>query len=92
MNNSTIAIFQEYCDAVSLSSDRDSVEIAVKGKYFTELYARVMLHGLTCISILSDQHDNHIATFIKNGDIDMFDEMLGDEFRDDDNEWWKHQE
>jgi hypothetical protein len=91
MNNSTIAIFEEYCEDVKRVS-ADSVEIAVKGKYFTELYARVMLHGWTCLSIMSDQQDNHIATFIKNGDPDAFDEMLGDEFRDDDNDWWKHQD
>ena len=92
MNNPTIAIFEEYCDAVKLYPTGDTVEISVKGKYFTELYTRVMLHGWACLSIMSDQRDNHIATFVKNGDHDVFDELMGDEFRDDDTDWWKHQD
>ena len=91
MNKPVIAIFEEYCDLVKLISE-DSVEVAVRGKYFTELYTRVMLQGWACTSIVSDDHDNHIARFTENGPLDMFDEMMGDEFKDDDSDWWKHKD
>ena len=102
MKNPTIAIFEEYCDSVKELPEGDSVEVRIQGKYFTELYTRVMLHGWACLSIVSDQHDNHIATFIENGALGMLDslmgedfdsnEMFGDDFRDDAGDWWKKSE
>jgi hypothetical protein len=93
MNESIFAIFEEYCDAVNKSADGDLVEVKLRGKYFTELYTRVMLHGWTCLSIISDESDNHIATFTEGGISDMLDEMMGDEFLGDDpGDWWKHQD
>ena len=40
-----VGIFQEYCDKVDMQLGGDAVEVVVQGKYFTELYTRVMLHG-----------------------------------------------
>lgn len=100
MNKSAIAIFEEYCDSVKELPEGDSVEVKIRGKYFTELYTRVMLHGWACLSIVSDQHDNHIAIFIENSALgflenfmgdEKFDDLRGDDFNDDD-DWWKHQD
>jgi hypothetical protein len=51
---------------------------------------------------MSDDSDTHIATFVENGAFGMLDslmnddfdinEMLGDDFKDDESDWWKHQE
>ena len=102
MNAPVIAIFEEYCDSVKKLPEGDSVEVSVRGKYFTELYTRVIPHGWACLSIISDQHDNHIAIFIENSALGFLEnfmgedfdsnELLGDEFKDDDSDWWKHQE
>tara|TARA_Y100001934_G_C12021349_1_gene616959 strand:- start:45 stop:323 length:279 start_codon:yes stop_codon:yes gene_type:complete len=92
MNKSAIAIFEEYCDSVKLLS-KDTIEVQVQGKYFTELYIRVMLHGLTCVSIMSNERDIHIVTFGCSGLYGgPFDDMLGDELGDDDSDWWKCQD
>jgi hypothetical protein len=100
MNDRTISIFEEYCNSVKQLPEGDSVEVTVSGKYFTELYTRVMLHGWACISIISDDSDNHIAMFVATGSLGMLDslmeggfdmdEMFGDDFKDDDSDWWKH--
>ena len=102
MNDTTIAIFEEYCDLVKKLPEGDSVEVTIRGKYFTELYTRVMLQGGVCISIMSDESDTHIATFVENGAFGMLDslmnddfdinEMFGDDFKDDESDWWKKQE
>jgi len=99
MKNSAIAIFEEYCDSVKTLPEGGSVEVGVRGKYFTELYTRVIPHGWACLSIVSDRHDNHIAIFIENSVLgflensmgEEFDpnEMLGDDFKDDESDWWK---
>lgn len=102
MKKSTIAIFEEYCDSVKELPEGDAVEVKIRGKYFTELYTRVMLHGWACLSIISDQHDNHIATFVENSALGLLEsfmgedfdsnEMFGDDFRDDESDWWKKSE
>ena len=102
MKNPTIAIFEEYCDSVKELPEGPSVEVTIQGKYFTELYTRVMLHGWACLSIISDQHDNHIATFVENSALGFLEnlmgedfdsnEMFGDDFRDDEGDWWKKSE
>ena len=102
MINRTISIFEEYCDSVKQLPEGDSVEVKVQGKYFTELYTRVMLHGWACLSIISDENDNHIAMFVENGAIGLFEnlmgdgfdmnEMFGDDFKDDESDWWKKSE
>tara|TARA_B100000579_G_scaffold347110_1_gene300092 strand:+ start:26 stop:307 length:282 start_codon:yes stop_codon:yes gene_type:complete len=93
MKKSTIAIFEEYCDSVKEFSDGELVEVKIRGKYFTELYTRVMLHGMTCLSIMSDQTDNHVATFIEGGTSEMFGDFMGDDFHEDDSgDWWKNQD
>jgi len=100
MNAPVIAIFEEYCDSVKQLPEGGSVEVKVQGKYFTELYTRVMLHGWACLSIISDQHDNHIAIFIENNALGLLEnlmneeefdpnEMFGDDFKDDESDWWK---
>ena len=78
------------------------MEVKVQGKYFTELYTRVMLHGWVCLSIISDENDNHIAMFVENGALGLFEnlmsddfdmnEMFGDDFKDDESDWWKKSE
>ena len=88
------SIFEEYCDKVEILPGEDSVEIKVKGKYFTELYTRVMLHGWVCISIISDEYDNHIATFVENGALGFLEKFMDDDFmnefpNEDENDWWK---
>ena len=55
-----LSIFEEYCDKVEILPGNDSVEVKVRGKYFTELYTRVMLCGWTCLSIMSDENDNQV--------------------------------
>ena len=80
MNDRTISIFEEYCDSVKQLPEGDSVEVKVQGKYFTELYTRVMLHGWACLSIISDESDNHIAMFVENGALGLFENMMGDGF------------
>ena len=102
MNDRTISIFEEYCNSVEILPGGDSVEVKVNGKYFTELYTRVMLQGWVCLSIISDESDNHIATFVENGALGMLDsligdgfdmnEMFGDDFKDDESDWWKKSE
>jgi hypothetical protein len=49
---------------------------------------------------MSDESDNHIATFVENGALGLFEnmmgddfdmnEMFGDDFKDDESDWWKH--
>lgn len=104
MNKNTyaISIFEEYCNSVEKLPGGDSVEVRVNGKYFTELYTRVMLHGWSCISIMSDEFDNHIATFVENGALGLLEQLMddtedsseffGSDIMDDDSEWWKNQE
>ena len=94
MINRTISIFEEYCDSVKQLPEGDSVEVKVQGKYFTELYTRVMLHGWACLSIISDESDNHIATFVDGGALDFLQQMMDDDFmnefpNEDENDWWK---
>jgi hypothetical protein len=88
------SIFEEYCDKVEILPGDDSVEIKVQGKYFTELYTRVMLHGWVCISIISDEYDNHIATFVENGALGFLEKFMDEDFmnefpNEDENDWWK---
>ena len=88
------SIFEEYCDKVEILPGEDSVEIKVQGKYFTELYTRVMLHGWVCISIISDEYDNHIATFVENGALGFLEKFMDEDFmnefpNEDENDWWK---
>lgn len=88
------SIFEEYCDKVEILPGEDSVEIKVQGKYFTELYTRVMLHGWVCISIISDECDNHIATFVENGALGFLEKFMDEDFmnefpNEDENDWWK---
>lgn len=97
MNSSTKAIFEEYCKSVQVYEEPvHSIEVVVSGKYFTELYTRVMEHGYTCHSIISSEDDTHIAMFsIANlTDLDkLFDDMIGDDFDEDESaNWWKHQD
>lgn len=96
MNKNTYAhsIFEEYCDKVEILPGEDSVEVKVQGKYFTELYTRVMLHGWACISIMSDHKDNHTATFVDGGALGFLEQMMGEDFmnefpNEDENDWWK---
>ena len=49
MIDRTISIFEEYCNSVETLPGGDSVEVKINGKYFTELYTRVMLHGWACL-------------------------------------------
>jgi len=88
------SIFEEYCDKVEILPGDDSVEVKVQGKYFTELYTRVMLHGWACISIMSDEKDNHTATFVDGGALGFLEQMMGEDFMnefpsDDEQDWWK---
>lgn len=88
------AIFEEYCDKVEILPGEDSVEVKVQGKYFTELYTRVMLHGWVCISIMSDEKDNNIATFVDGGVLGFLEQMMGEDFmnefpNEDETDWWK---
>ena len=99
MNKNTYAhsIFKEYCDKVEILPGEDSVEVRVQGKYFTELYTRVMLHGWACISIMSDEKDNHTATFVDGGALGFLDQMMGEDFmnefpNEDESDWWKKSE
>lgn len=102
MTNYAISIFEEYCTSVEKLPGDDSVEVKVQGKYFTELYTRVMLHGWTCISIMSDRHDNHIATFLENSALGLLDNLMNEDieslgmyeedFMDDESDWWKNQD
>jgi hypothetical protein len=71
MNDPVIALFEEYCDSVKQLPEGDSVEVKVQGKYFTELYTRVMLYGWVCLSIISDQHDNHLAIFVESSSHEL---------------------
>jgi len=99
MNKNTyaISIFEEYCDKVEILPGNDSVEVAVQGKYFTELYTRVMLHGWACLSILSDENDNHTATFVENSALGFLEKFMDEDFmnefpNEDENDWWKNSE
>jgi len=91
-----VGILQEYCDKVDMQPGGDAVEVVVQGKYFTELYTRVMLHGWACLSIMSDDNDIQVATFVENsvmGFLEKFmDDDIGNEFEfpnEDDGDWWK---
>ena len=91
------SIFEEYCDKVEILPGDDSVEVKVQGKYFTELYTRVMLHGWACISIMSDEKDNHTATFVDGGALGFLEQMMGEDFmnefpNEDETDWWKKSE
>jgi hypothetical protein len=97
VKSNTKAIFEEYCKSVLVYEEPvHSVEVVVSGKYFTELYARVMEHGYTCHSLISTEDDTHIAMFSIASSTDfgkLFDDMIGDEFNEDDSaDWWKHQD
>tara|TARA_Y100000385_G_C13040000_1_gene614840 strand:+ start:398 stop:697 length:300 start_codon:yes stop_codon:yes gene_type:complete len=99
MNKNTYAlsIFEEYCDKVEILPGNDSVEVIVQGKYFTELYTRVMLHGWACLSILSDENDNHTATFVENSALGFLEKFMDEDFmnefpNEDENDWWKNSE
>ena len=91
-----LSIFEEYCDKVEILPGNDSVEVKVRGKYFTELYTRVMLCGWTCLSIMSDENDNQIATFVENSVLGFLEKFIDDDFtnefsEEDESDWWKKQ-
>ena len=53
-----------------------------------------MLHGWVCISIISDEYDNHIATFVENGALGFLEKFMDEDFmnefpNEDENDWWK---
>lgn len=95
-NSYAISIFEEYSEKVEILPEEDSVEVKVQGKYFTELYTRVMLHGWSCISIMSDENENHTATFVENGALGFLEKFMEDDFtnefpNEDETDWWKKQ-
>ena len=83
--NRAKAICEEYCKSVRES--RDVITVAVEGKYFTELYTRLMLLGYCCSSIMSSEtSDTHLARFVPaSSESDIF----GDFPNDDEGEEWK---
>jgi hypothetical protein len=96
MNSYVKSICEEFCEGVSVIDD-ETIEVAVAGQYFTELYARLMVHGFCCKSILSNADDDtHIAVFTLAENMSdfgtMFDDFMEDNFEDDSSDWWKNQE
>ena len=87
--NRAVAICEEYCKSVRKS--HDSITVSVEGKYFTELYTRLMLLGYCCESIMTaPTSDMHLAQFvIATPDADMFDDWMEDD-TDDGADYWKN--
>jgi hypothetical protein len=59
------AICEEYCKSVRES--RGNLTVALDGKYFTELYSRLMMCGYCCESIMTTggrSNENHLARFV----------------------------
>jgi len=83
--NQAVAICEEYCKSVR--EGQNTISVAVEGKYFTELYTRLMLLGYACESIMSSEtSDTHLARFvIASPDSDIFRDLPSD----DEGEDWK---
>ena len=82
-----VAICEEYCKSVRQGIN--SITVAVDGKYFTELYTRLMLLGYCCETIMSSsESDSHLAKFVladPNGDI--FGDWMGEDIDDGADDW-----
>jgi hypothetical protein len=82
-----VAICQEYCKSVR--EGKDSISVAVEGKYFTELYTRLMLLGYCCETIMtSTESTSHLVKFVladPNGDI--FGDWMHDDIDDGADDW-----
>ena len=87
--NQAIAICEEYCKSVRKGAD--SIFVAVEGKYFTELYTRLMLLGYCCESIMSSEtSDTHLARFrLASSSSDIFGDWMGEDIDDDADDWKK---
>ena len=87
--NQAIAICEEYCKSVRESTD--SIFVAVEGKYFTELYTRLMLLGYCCESIMSSStSDTHLVRFtLASSSSDIFGDWMGEDI-DDGADYWKN--
>ena len=83
--NQAVAICEEYCKSVR--EGQNTISVAVEGKYFTELYTRLMLLGYCCESIMtSETSDTHLARFVAaSPDSDIFRDFPSD----DEGEDWK---
>tara|TARA_A100001037_G_scaffold63293_1_gene55309 strand:+ start:22480 stop:22773 length:294 start_codon:yes stop_codon:yes gene_type:complete len=95
MNSRAKAIFEEYCKSVQVHEHpTHTVEVVVSGKYFTELYSRVMECGYTCYSIItSSESDAHVAMFSISSMYDigsLYDDIYDDDGEDESADWWKH--
>lgn len=84
-----VAICEEFCNTVR--AGQESISVAVEGKYFTELYTRLMLLGYCCESIMSSEtSDTHLARFtLASSSSDIFGDWMGDDV-DDDADYWKN--
>lgn len=82
-----VAICEEYCKSVR--QGQNSISVAVEGKYFTELYTRLMLLGYCCESIMSSEtSDTHLARFTQaSSSSDIFGDWMGEEIDDGADDW-----
>ena len=92
------ALCEEYCKSVRES--RGMFTVAVEGKYFTELYTRLMMCGYCCESIMTSgnkSNETHLARFVlATPDKEVWDvshlldiEAYEDEDEDEDEDWKK---
>jgi len=91
-----VGIFQEYCDKVDMQPGGDAAEVTIREKYFNELYTRVLLHGWTCLSIMPNDNNTHVATFVENSVMGFLEKFMDEDFTsefefppDDESDWWK---
>jgi hypothetical protein len=82
-----ISICEEYCKSVRES--RGTITVAVEGKYFTELYTRLMLLGYCCSSIMSSEtSETHLARFVPSSpDSDIFGDWMHEDIDDGADDW-----
>ena len=85
--NRVIAICEEYCKTVR--QGQNSIHVMVEGKYFTELYARLMSHGYCCETIMtSSESDSHLAKFVlADPDGDIFGDWMHEDMDDSADDW-----
>jgi hypothetical protein len=92
------SICEEYCESVRES--RDTFTVAVEGKYFTELYTRLMMCGYCCESIMTTgnkSNGKHLAIFVPaTPNMEIWDvshlldiDAYEDEDEDEDEDWKK---
>ena len=82
-----VAICEEFCNTVR--GGHGSISVAVEGKYFTELYTRLMLLGYCCESIMSsDTSDTHLARFmLASSSSDIFGDWMHEDVDDGADDW-----